>query len=61
MKEARIDEVLETIANTSLVYMPTEPTTPAEFLQQNIEYGQYIGTYRFKYCLKFKLKCLVIS
>ncbi|XP_019756852.1 dynein axonemal heavy chain 8 [Dendroctonus ponderosae] len=42
MKEARIDEVLETIAMTCLVFLPNEPIAPSEFLQENIKYGQEI-------------------
>lgn len=43
MKEARIDEVLETIAMTCLVFLPNEPIAPSEFLQENIKYGQEIS------------------
>ncbi|KAL1516507.1 hypothetical protein ABEB36_000416 [Hypothenemus hampei] len=42
IKEARIDEVLETIAMTCLVFLPNEPIAPTEFLQENFKYGQEI-------------------
>ncbi|XP_060520516.1 dynein axonemal heavy chain 8 isoform X2 [Cylas formicarius] len=42
MKEARIDEVLETLANTSLVYLPGEPISPNAFVELNIKYSQEI-------------------
>nr|CAI5817756.1 unnamed protein product [Callosobruchus analis] len=43
MKEARIDEVLETIAATCLVYLPDEPLKPTEFLERNIEHRRKIA------------------
>ncbi|XP_050311595.1 dynein axonemal heavy chain 8 [Anthonomus grandis grandis] len=43
MKEARIDEVLETIAVTPLVFLPNEPIAPSEFLQENIKYGHEVA------------------
>lgn len=43
MKEARIDEVLETIATTCLVYLPNEPIAPLELLKENVKYSQTIG------------------
>lgn len=44
MKEARIDEVLDGIAtSTVLVYLPDAPITPSEFLENNIAHRQRIG------------------
>lgn len=43
MKEARIDEVLESIAFMSLVYLPDEPIDPKEFVNKNIEHRKQIG------------------
>ncbi|XP_044745141.1 dynein axonemal heavy chain 8-like [Coccinella septempunctata] len=42
LMEARIDEILNQIANTSLLYLPTEPLMPKDFLQANIEYRRLI-------------------
>lgn len=42
MKEARIDEVLETLATTCLVYVPNDATNPNEFLDLNIKHRQKI-------------------
>ncbi|XP_044760955.1 dynein axonemal heavy chain 8-like isoform X2 [Coccinella septempunctata] len=42
MKEARIDEVLESIASTPLVYLPDFPLKPKEFYEENIKYGNKI-------------------
>ncbi|KAB0798200.1 hypothetical protein PPYR_09193 [Photinus pyralis] len=38
MKEARIDEVLEGISNTTLLYLPDEPLYPSELLAGCLEY-----------------------
>lgn len=46
MKEARIDEVLETIATTCLVYLPNEPIAPLELLKENVKYSQTIGWFQ---------------
>ncbi|KAJ8938536.1 hypothetical protein NQ318_016906 [Aromia moschata] len=45
MKEARIDEVLENLANTtSIVYLPVDAISPSNFLEENIKYRQHITT-----------------
>lgn len=38
MKEARIDEVLDSIAAESLVYFPDNPLPPSQLLTMNIEH-----------------------
>ncbi|KAJ8960348.1 hypothetical protein NQ317_010573 [Molorchus minor] len=44
MKEARIDEVLENLANTtSVVYLPIDAICPSDFLEENIKYRLQIG------------------
>lgn len=45
MKEARIDEVLENLSYTSLVYLPDEPIDPKEFVEKNIEHRRKTGKY----------------
>lgn len=41
MKEARIDEILDSIATTSLVYLPVEePLMPSELLKYNIQHRE---------------------
>ncbi|KAJ8919736.1 hypothetical protein NQ315_006264 [Exocentrus adspersus] len=48
MKEARIDEVLETISQTCLVYLPDEAIeaiSPSEFLDFNVRHRQNICMY----------------
>lgn len=48
MKEARVDEILNSIAETCLVYLPTsEPMLPSEFYKANVAYREHIGDYRF--------------
>ncbi|XP_025829635.1 dynein heavy chain 8, axonemal [Agrilus planipennis] len=42
MKEARIDEVLENLAITSLVYLPNEPVLPTEFVELNLQHREKI-------------------
>lgn len=43
MKEARIDEVLDNIAGTSLVNLPDEPVAPSELLKMNLAHREAIG------------------
>ncbi|KAG5868053.1 hypothetical protein JTB14_022256 [Gonioctena quinquepunctata] len=43
MKEARIDEVLENLATTSLVFLPSDAINPSEFLEMNVKYRQKIA------------------
>lgn len=43
MKEARIDEVLDSIASESLVYLPPKPVFPSELLKMNIEHRENMG------------------
>lgn len=44
MKEARIDEILNSIAATNLVYLPKkEPLLPGDFFKTNVDYRQRIG------------------
>lgn len=43
MKEARVDEVLDSIAMTSLVYLPDEPVSPSQLLQMNVEHKDNVG------------------
>lgn len=43
MKDARIDEVLDNLANTNLVYLPPTALTPQEFFEQNKTYMNHIG------------------
>ncbi|CAG9816206.1 unnamed protein product [Phaedon cochleariae] len=38
MKEARIDEVLESLSTTPLVYLPPDAISPSELLNENIEH-----------------------
>lgn len=45
MKEARIDEVFEGIAQTSLVYLPNMPLTPKEFEIQNKKFMELAGIF----------------
>lgn len=47
MKEARIDEVLDTLSTTCLVYLPQQPIPPREFLKLNKEHRKKIGWYLF--------------
>lgn len=42
MKEARIDEVLDSIINILLVYLPTDPIFPSEFLTMNIQHREKV-------------------
>lgn len=42
MKEARIDEVLESISNTVLIYLPDVPLFPTEFFDRSLEYNNKI-------------------
>ncbi|KAK9891390.1 hypothetical protein WA026_014631 [Henosepilachna vigintioctopunctata] len=42
MKEARIDEIFEIIAGTSLVFLPDVPLSPKDFLDANIRYRNKI-------------------
>ncbi|KAJ8937281.1 hypothetical protein NQ314_011969 [Rhamnusium bicolor] len=49
MKEARIDEVLDTLSVTSLVYLPEDAISPSEFLEENVKHRQ-----KNKYILKAK-------
>lgn len=42
MKEARIDEVLEMLARTCLVHVPSTAISPVEFLDLNIKHRQKI-------------------
>lgn len=43
MKEARIDEVLETLSTTCLVYLPPDAISPSDFLEQNIKHRNKLG------------------
>lgn len=43
MKEARIDEVLDSIAGESLVYLPNKPLTPSKLLEMNLEHRKTKG------------------
>lgn len=45
MKEARIDEVLESIAASCLVYFPDKPVEPPTFLKMNIEHREEMGNF----------------
>lgn len=45
MKEARIDEVLESIATTPLVHLPDVPLRPKDFYEENMKYGYKIGEF----------------
>lgn len=42
MKEARIDEVLDSIATTTLVYLPTEPLSLSELLQASMTHKEKV-------------------
>lgn len=43
MKEARIDEVLDTLSTTTLVYLPPDAILPSEFLSLNEDHRIKIG------------------
>lgn len=45
MKEARIDEVLESVANTTLVYLPSEPLFPSEVGLESGKFKEKLSTY----------------
>jgi dynein heavy chain len=49
MKEARIDEVLDAIATTSLVHLPNVALIPSEFLDQNKKYMDQAGSFQIYY------------
>ncbi|XP_072395911.1 dynein axonemal heavy chain 8 [Diabrotica undecimpunctata] len=42
MKEARVDEILDTIAQTNLAYLPPDAISPEEYLQENINHRKNI-------------------
>lgn len=43
MKEARIDEILEALTHTMLVWLPPNATTPQELLERNIKHKLNLG------------------
>lgn len=45
MKEARIDEVLDSIAASCLVHFPDKPVEPLTLLKMNIEHRQEMGNF----------------
>lgn len=43
MKEARIDEVLESIARMCFVHLPDNPVKPHELLELNLQHRAKLG------------------
>lgn len=56
MKEARIDEVLDTLSTTDLVYLPQKPIPPDEFLKLNKKHRKKIGWFLFLHMFAFIMK-----
>lgn len=56
MKEARVDEVLDALSDTCLVYMPLDAIKPSEFLELNIEHRKKLGC-DMVHLLKIVLNC----
>ncbi|XP_034939850.1 dynein heavy chain 8, axonemal [Chelonus insularis] len=42
-KEARVEEVFNTIAGTQLIYFPDQPLSPAQFISENYDIGRDIA------------------
>lgn len=47
IREARIEDVLYSFANTDLLALPGEAVTPEAFTDMNVKYRQTIGKRRY--------------